>query len=497
MTVPSSAPPSAVRFDRACGAVLASAAGDALGAPHEFGPALPGDTPLAMTGGGALHWGPGEWTDDTQQALAVLTPLADASRCDDVVREVEDGLRRWFAAGPNDVGSQTRQVLARDRQLGIGLAEAAAELQRRRPDSAGNGSLMRTGPVALAHLGDLDAVAALAAELSALTHPHPDAVDACVLWTVAVARAIDGPTDGSPDWVGLVEAGLDHVDPARRDEWRARLAACRTAPPESFTPNGWVVAALQAALASLAQTEVPAGEPPCAHLRLSIERAVRIGDDADTVAAIAGALAGAHWGATAVPYGWRRPLHGELTKVSAPRTRADLDRLARLAANEGRPGPHGWPGVATLLPHYEAVWPADPLAVAVVEGVTVGNVHAVPTQVRQVDAVVSLCRMGTDDVPQGVEHHVIGLIDQDPAQNPNLDFVLADTCDLVAALVEEGKRVFVHCVQAENRTPAVGAAFLVRHRGVDPAEALERVGGLVGGPRQPFLVDAVHRVHPA
>ena len=54
-------------IDRAVGAVMASAVGDALGAPYEFGPPNP-SAPCAMEGGGGYRWEPGEWTDDTQMA---------------------------------------------------------------------------------------------------------------------------------------------------------------------------------------------------------------------------------------------------------------------------------------------------------------------------------------------------------------------------------------------------------------------------------------------
>lgn len=58
-------------LDRARGVLLATAAGDALGAGYEFGPPLPADAPVTMKGGGTFRWAPGEWTDDTSMALAV------------------------------------------------------------------------------------------------------------------------------------------------------------------------------------------------------------------------------------------------------------------------------------------------------------------------------------------------------------------------------------------------------------------------------------------
>jgi len=179
-----------VRADRTAGAVIASAAADALGAPHEFGGPLPADHELTMTGGGSFGWAPGEWTDDTQQALTVLAPLAAVEP--DPLAAIEAGLLAWYRSGPADVGNQTRAVFQRASRDRLDLTTAAAAHQASHPDAAGNGSLMRTGPVGLAAGGE-HAVADLAAAVSRLTHPHPDAVDACVLWSTAVSRALDRP----------------------------------------------------------------------------------------------------------------------------------------------------------------------------------------------------------------------------------------------------------------------------------------------------------------
>ena len=173
-------------IDRAVGAIVASAAGDAMGAPYEFGQPNP-NAPCELEGGGGFGWAPGEWTDDTQMALAVLATLADGSTD---VAAIGQAMVAWYESRPRDVGNQTRAVLGAASRSGIGAADAAAAYQRTNPDSAGNGALMRTGPVALGHLGDREAVAGLAAEVSALTHPHADSVDACVLWSLAIEKAI-------------------------------------------------------------------------------------------------------------------------------------------------------------------------------------------------------------------------------------------------------------------------------------------------------------------
>ncbi len=69
-----------VQLDRACGVLLATAAGDALGAGYEFGPPLPAGAPVTMTGGGHFCWAPGEWTDDTSMALAIAETAATGRR---------------------------------------------------------------------------------------------------------------------------------------------------------------------------------------------------------------------------------------------------------------------------------------------------------------------------------------------------------------------------------------------------------------------------------
>jgi len=483
-----------VRRDRAVGAVLASAAGDALGAPHEFGPALDPATALGMTGGGPFPWAAGEWTDDTQTALAILEPLSRGVAPAALVDEVARSLLTWFDSRPPDVGIQTSSVLSAATKSARSLAEVTAEWQASRPDSSGNGSLMRTGPLALGASSGLsrESLAELARTVSALTHASADAIEACVLWTDAIRRAIDAPvaTVGGPDWVGHVAVGLELLGGDRRALWAERLAAVGSTPSEAFTHNGYVVTALQAALGSLAHTAVPTDQP-CRHLRLAVERAVRIGHDTDTVAAICGSLAGAWWGATAVPLEWRRVLHGRAGYGSPALSAVDLDRLARLADAGGSDDRIGWPSAERLVPYYEHSFPTRPLAETLDGSVTVGNVHALAGQLDRVDTVVSLCRMGRLDVPTGVEHQVIGLLDTTASDNPNVGFVLADTAAYLVDQAGAGRSVFLHCVQAQNRTPAVAAAYLMLAQRIGADEALSRVAVLTGTRPQSFLIEAL------
>lgn len=215
--------------------------------------------------------------------------------------------QRWvdWSVNAADVGNQTRSVLATVRHSGTvdaaALTVASRALHSLTRRTAGNGSLMRTAPVALAYLSDPGGLAEAARTVSALTHWDDDAGDACVLWCLAIQHAV---VDGSLD----VEAGFDLVPAERRTTWADRISAAASGHPEDFPQNGWVVHAFQAAWSSIVRAQ--ALTDSAAQLRLGLEKAVRSGGDTDTVAAIAGQLLGARWGASAVPSEWVDVLHG-------------------------------------------------------------------------------------------------------------------------------------------------------------------------------------------
>ncbi|MEO7572942.1 MAG: ADP-ribosylglycohydrolase family protein, partial [Acidimicrobiales bacterium] len=223
--------------DRVAGVALGGAVGDALGAGYEFQD-RPGPD-IDVIGGGPFGVAPGEWTDDTAMANAILRVVATGVLD---LEQVGAGFLEWFAGGPKDVGNQTRSVLGRASGPGELTAAAAQHFARNPRGSAGNGSLMRTGPVALAHLGDDAALAASARAVSDLTHADPLAGDACVLWCVAIDRAVrEQRLDGAWD-------GLALLDAEARQRWKPLLDAATTEAPASFSANGFVVTALQAAL---------------------------------------------------------------------------------------------------------------------------------------------------------------------------------------------------------------------------------------------------------
>lgn len=312
-------PTMTINTDRALGAVLGSAAGDALGASYEFKPAVLPPKPIEWRAGGP--WERGEWTDDTAMAIPLLDELAAGAdlRTDASLGRV---VLRWlgWSKGAKDVGIQTRRVFgALERQLdrqGIGAAAAdsentdtghvarlckvaAGQIHDVTGRSGGNGSLMRTGPVALGYLGTegsagAAATAAAARAQSDLTHFDADTGDACVLWSLAIRHAI---LTGEIDLYGQLSA----LPADRAELWRGRIKDAEGLEPHQIKNNGWVVAAFQAAWSAIVRGN---------SLVDVLERAVRAGDDTDTVAAIAGSLAGAKYGASALPKLWTDELHG-------------------------------------------------------------------------------------------------------------------------------------------------------------------------------------------
>lgn len=463
-----------LQSDRAAGVLLALAAGDALGAGYEFEPPMPDDAVVATIGGGPFGFDPAEWTDDTSMALAIADAILDSPtfRLDEATKDAT--IRAWadWALTSKDVGAQTGTVLSRARRAAANAGrpvaaadalEASEDLHLSTRRSAGNGSLMRTAPLALAYL---EASAAelrdAARELSALTHFDPDAGEACALWCLAIRHAV---LTGDLD----IHIGLPLLPADRAEVWTGRIEEAERSQPRDFDRNGWVVQAFQGAWSAITTTAGDASGP--AHLCAALEAAVRGGNDTDTVAAIAGGLLGGAYGFTAVPYIWRRELHGW-----PGYTARDLQRIGlQLSRGEGRT-PGRWPHVEKFdnsafinatrtqtFPH-----PLD-------SGVVLGGVPALAT--KDYDAVVSLSRVGTaeTEIP-GRDHATFWLLDEAyPGANAHLDFVLQEAVDAIRLFRSEGKRVLLHCVRMESRTPTVASLYGAAVSDMTPLEALDKV----------------------
>lgn len=467
------------RLARAAGTMVGMAVGDALGAPYEFGPAIPQDIEIGMVGGGPFGWAPGEWTDDTDMAIPIVEACSQGLDITDP--EVADWLVfQWldWSRKTRDIGSQTIAVLNSNLARG-GYVDVHKRAQARAQEvytrlgvgrTGGTGALMRTSPLALGYLDRSETELAEAARFVAgLTHAGQYSANAVVLWTIAIRRAV---VSGELN----VRAGLDYIPEAERAEWEAYIVEAEANKPERFTrENGQVLGAFQGAWSAIYHTD---------NFVDAVEAAVRGGGDADTVAAIAGGLAGAFYGVAEIPARWRRILtgYGDIRRMKY----RDLVNLAILASRGGEPaGTHGWPENDFFAPGAERTFVQHPHD----SGVWLGSLASVTLAGHQVDAVVSMSRVGTRQLQDSPDTELIEfwLVDY-PGDNLNAAFTLADAADTVAELRAEGKTVLIHCYAAHSRTPSTAAAYSIRHLGISPKTAMQEIcAALPDAYPQPFF----------
>lgn len=279
-------------IDRYEGALLALACGDAVGTAVEFSPRGSFAPVRGMRGGGPFGLAPGLWTDDTSMALCLAESLLEQGGFD--ARDQMERYVRWWRHGHLsatgecfDIGMTTSQALARYEPTGEPYAGSTD------PHSAGNGSLMRLAPVVLRYHPQRPQVLAHAAASSRTTHAAPEAVDACRLLAAVLCNALDGlPKER------LLEGTAEAVtEPALRAIAAGGLLG---KPASAIRGSGYAVHSLEAALWCVMTTDT---------LKAAILRAANLGDDADTTAAIAGQVAGALHGASAIPAAWLARLH--------------------------------------------------------------------------------------------------------------------------------------------------------------------------------------------
>ncbi|GAA3083620.1 ADP-ribosylglycohydrolase family protein [Streptomyces rectiviolaceus] len=304
------------RAQRAAGALVGSAVGDALGAPFEFG--LAGDFSARfpepgqggeMCGGGG--WDAGEATDDTQMAVHVADSLLAYAGLD--LPDIFGRFQRWAAAEPKDIGLQTEDVLTNGMPWDL-AAQIHFQVNTR---AAGNGSLMRATTAALYFAREGQAATMDAARrIAALTHGDRAAWEGTAIFHELLRLTLEGadPLDHIAETLALVHP--DHRD-------RYALALTPYWHPDDATEfNGAVWPCLGSAVWALRAT---------ASYEDAVRAAVDLGGDTDTVAAVTGALAGARHGLAAISTDWTAPLHVPVPGSEPDRTLriADLVDLAR------------------------------------------------------------------------------------------------------------------------------------------------------------------------
>jgi ADP-ribosyl-[dinitrogen reductase] hydrolase len=292
--------------DRFRGALLGLAVGDAVGAAVEFKPRGTFAPLTDMVGGGPFNLQPGQWTDDTSMALCLATSLVEKNGFDP--RDQMDRYVAWMSLGYLsstgecfDIGNTTAGALRRYQVYGNPYSGSQD------PRTAGNGSIMRLAPVPMYFFHDPAAAIYYAGESSRTTHAAIECIDACRLFAAILIKALAGQPKESVLFGPHFPPGVDTTlaptiqqiaDGAYRDKQEDQISG-----------SGYVVHSLEAALWCFWQT---------GSYREAVLRAANLGDDADTTAAVCGQLAGASYGAEAIPPPWREGL-------------AKAEEIARLA----------------------------------------------------------------------------------------------------------------------------------------------------------------------
>ena len=281
------------------GCLLGLAAGDALGTTLEF--RRPGTfKPINdMTSGGPFGLRPGQWTDDTSMALCLAASLIERGEFDPM-----DQMRRyvrWRDEGYLSstgrcfgIGNTTASALSRFSREGEPFAGSSDSF------SAGNGSLMRLAPVPMYFAGDAAEAISRSADSSRTTHGAEEAVDACRYFGGLLVGALNGVGKET-----LLSArycpveGLWGRSPLAEKIARVADGSFKHRGPPEIKGTGYVVESVEAALWAFHES---------GDFREGALLAANLGDDADTTAAIYGQIAGAHYGAEAIPAEWREVL---------------------------------------------------------------------------------------------------------------------------------------------------------------------------------------------
>jgi ADP-ribosyl-[dinitrogen reductase] hydrolase len=290
--------------NRAMGASLGFAVGDALGATVEFMTrgeiAAQYGIHREITGGGWLRLKPGQVTDDTEMALALGRSIIRRGEFDAL--DVCEEFAAWLKTGPADVGNTCRRGIRRY------IAHGSVEGQYSEGD-AGNGAAMRGLPVALATFGQPHKAEPWSLAQARITHHHPLSDDACLSLTHMVHGLLRGQGTQDVRRIG--------------DELAAKHKAFHFEPYPGRC-SAFIVDTMQTVLHFYLSTDSFAD---------CVIQTVNQGGDADTAGALAGMLAGATYGLEALPAGW-------LAKLDRNVASEIRWQVPRLLANSGAAGVH-------------------------------------------------------------------------------------------------------------------------------------------------------------
>lgn len=271
---------------RFIGCLVGLAIGDALGAPVEFQPRGSFRPVVGMRGGGTHNLKLGQWTDDTSMALCLADSLIDKGfdpkdQMDRYLRWYRDGYNSCEGIGCFDIGNGTRNALTTYSGTGDPIAGDS--------ESAGNGALMRLAPLAMYYAGNNELAMMQAAIMTTTTHGAVEAAEASMVLAGMLCNWLE--PDGPPPYLPVALASERLIALPTKQHWMIG--------PNEISSGGYCLDSLEAA-----EWAFDCGKT----FKAVVLSAVNLGDDADTVGAITGSLAGAKFGIEGIPDRWIKQL---------------------------------------------------------------------------------------------------------------------------------------------------------------------------------------------
>ena len=275
------------RRSRSIGAFVGLAIGDALGAPIQFKRRDTYEHVSGYTAGGTYQLEPGYWTDDTSMALCLAETLLSKGNYDPV--DFGDRLVRWVDEGYNsslpkcfDIGQTTLRAIGAYRRYGHDDCGVTGEW------AGGNGSIMRLAPVPIFYQEFGEFAEQVSVTQGILTHNHEVPNDGCRLLSKIIVEGIrTGDKHAALSSVETLQVA-DKILHVKNREYEEKDR-------NHIKSDGYVVSTLEAAMWSVWKTD---------NFKDALLLAVNLGDDADTVGAVAGQIAGAIYGIEEIPKEW-------------------------------------------------------------------------------------------------------------------------------------------------------------------------------------------------
>lgn len=276
------------------------AVGDALGVPVEFcrRDILKQNPVTDMIGFGTYNLPAGCWSDDTSMSLCALESLSKGSLdYNDIMRN----FGRWYCYSEFtaegyvfDIGGTCLAAIHNYIDLGIPVNKCGIANEQ----SNGNGSLMRIHPFVLyAFYNDINNsdFTRMIIKASSLTHAHAISTDGCTIYAYVLRSLLENPSKESV-YKGLNAASYDDVYYPPNAYYKRLLEQdISKIDADNIKSSGYVVDSLEAAIWCLLTTD---------SYKECVLKAVNLGGDTDTIAAIAGGLAGALYGLDSIPENW-------------------------------------------------------------------------------------------------------------------------------------------------------------------------------------------------